>query len=132
MRGIFWNVRGLNQPRRSLNVQQLIRYNRVDFIGIQEIKKEVLHPSFLNNLSSPISFTWHFLPAVGTAGGILIGFRDDTLLVSNIILYRFSVSCMVQCRKNSFDWKLVVVYGSPYDEGKVEFIDELHLVLAAW
>jgi hypothetical protein len=58
----------------------------------------------------------------------LIGFRDDTLLVSNITLYKFSVSCMVQCRKNSFDWKLVVVYGSPYDEGKVE----LHLVLAAW
>jgi hypothetical protein len=26
----------------------------------------------------------------------------------------------------------VVVYGSPYDEGKSEFIDELHRVLSTW
>jgi hypothetical protein len=25
-----------------------------------------------------------------------------------------------------------VVYGSPYDEGKIEFIDELHMVLGSW
>jgi hypothetical protein len=28
--------------------------------------------------------------------------------------------------------KLVVVYDSPYDEGKVDFIDELHSVLDSW
>jgi hypothetical protein len=26
-------------------------------------------------------------------------------------------------------WKLIVVYGSPYDEPKSEFINELHLVM---
>jgi endonuclease/exonuclease/phosphatase (EEP) superfamily protein YafD len=25
-----------------------------------------------------------------------------------------------------------VVYGSPYDEGKTEFIDELHMILSSW
>jgi hypothetical protein len=26
----------------------------------------------------------------------------------------------------------VVIYGFPYDEGNVEFIDELHLILSSW
>jgi hypothetical protein len=39
---------------------------------------------------------------------------------------------MLVDRRSNFSWKLVVVYGSPYDEGKMEFIDELHLVLSAW
>jgi hypothetical protein len=39
---------------------------------------------------------------------------------------------MLVDRRNNFSWKLVVVYGSPYEEGKMEFIDELHLVLSAW
>jgi hypothetical protein len=39
---------------------------------------------------------------------------------------------MVMDKSKTFSWKLVVVYGSPYEDGKVEFINELHLVMAAW
>jgi hypothetical protein len=34
--------------------------------------------------------------------------------------------------KTFFSWKLVIVYGSPYDEGKTNFIDELHGIAASW
>jgi hypothetical protein len=43
MRGIFWNIRGLNHPGRN---GQLIRTHRVYFIRVQEMKKEDFHPSF--------------------------------------------------------------------------------------
>jgi hypothetical protein len=38
--GGFLNIRGLNKPGRNLSLGQLIRNNHLDFIGIQETKKE--------------------------------------------------------------------------------------------
>jgi hypothetical protein len=31
-----------------------------------------------------------------------------------------------------FVWRLVVVYGTPYEEFKVDFINELHEVMGGW
>jgi hypothetical protein len=33
---------------------------------------------------------------------------------------------------DEFTWRLVVVYGSPYEEGKDEFINELHDLFTNW
>jgi exonuclease III len=96
MRDIFWNIRGLNHTGRTLYLSHLIRDNRLDFIGVQETKKEDFHPSFLKNLTTPTSFSWNFLPARGTAGGILVGTKDDSLAVSNVCVHSFSVSCVLQ------------------------------------
>jgi exonuclease III len=128
----LWNIRGLNQPGRNLSLGHIIRDNRLDFVWIQETKKEVFMPSFLKNLTSPIDFTWNFLSTRGTSGAVLVGVRDESLLVTNVSILKSSVSCMLVDRKTNFSWKLVVVYGSPYEEGKMDFIDELHLVMSAW
>jgi hypothetical protein len=53
-------------------------------------------------------------------------------VVSNASCLKYSASCTISDRKKIFDWKLVVVYGSPYEDGKIEFIDELHTILAMW
>jgi hypothetical protein len=34
MRGVFWNIRGLNQPGRNISLEHLIKSNRVDFVGL--------------------------------------------------------------------------------------------------
>lgn len=44
----------------------------------------------------------------------------------------YSVSLMVEDKLTSFCWKLIVVYGSPYDSGKVDFINELHSIMSKW
>jgi hypothetical protein len=128
MKGAFWNIRGLNQSGRNLSLAHLIKENHLDFVGIHETKKEMFLLSFLNFLSCPVNFTWHFLPA----GGIFVGFKDENLTICNVSILKSSISCMVMDKSKNFSWKLVVVYGSPYEDGKVEFIDELHLVMAAW
>jgi exonuclease III len=69
MKGIFWNIRGLNQPGRNLSLGSLIRENNLDFVGIQETKKEEFLPSFLKNLTTTAVFSWHVLPTKKTAGG---------------------------------------------------------------
>jgi exonuclease III len=132
MKGIFWNIRGLNMPGRKLSLEYLIRDYRVDFIGVQETKKEDFSTSFLKNLSCPAIFNWEMLPAKGITGGILLGVREDSFSISNVSILEHSVSCMLLDKKSNFSWRLVVVYGSPYDESKPEFIDELHKVLSTW
>jgi exonuclease III len=39
MKGVFWNIRGLNQPGIKLSLEYIIKTNHVDFVGIQETKK---------------------------------------------------------------------------------------------
>jgi hypothetical protein len=34
--------------------------------------------------------------------------------------------------EDNFMWRLVVVYGSPYEESKIEFIEELDSVMGGW
>jgi exonuclease III len=68
MKGLFWNIRGLNQSGKKLSLGNLIR-GEIDFIGIQETKKEELLPSFLRNLTTPAIFSWHVLPTKKTTGG---------------------------------------------------------------
>jgi hypothetical protein len=110
----------------------LIRSNHVDFVGIQETKKEEFSQNFLKILVSPVVFSYYFLPAKGTARGILLGVRADTLLVNNVQLHEFVVSCVVQDLITKFSWKFMVVYGSSYEDKKVVFIDELHKILDGW
>jgi hypothetical protein len=39
---------------------------------------------------------------------------------------------MVKNMVDNVVWRLIVVYGSPYEEKKPEFIKELHLVMDGW
>jgi hypothetical protein len=117
---------------RKLSLEALIRDHRVEFVGSRRQKRRSFLPLFLKKLTCPSIFVWEFLPAKKTTGGILVGVREDSFLMSNVSILNFSISCMLLDKKTTMSWRLVIVYGSPYDEGKPEFIDELHLVLSKW
>jgi hypothetical protein len=46
--------------------------------------------------------------------------------------YEYCLSAVVKTELDNFVWRLVVLYGSPYEDKKMEFISELHLVMAGW
>ena len=48
-----------------------------DFIGFQETKCEMISEGLLKTIDKFNSFTWHFLSAKNTAGGILVGVKND-------------------------------------------------------
>jgi hypothetical protein len=114
----------LNHPGRKSILANLIR--------CRDKKKEAFPQGFLDRLAGPSQFSWHCLPAIGTTGGLLLGVKDEFDISSNMTPSEFSLSCVVQNKKGGFMLKLLVVYGSPYEDKKTEFIDELHLVLAGW
>jgi hypothetical protein len=95
-------------------------------------KKDSFIPSLLKSLTSLTPFDWTFLLARGSAGGIFIGANSDLFKLIVGDLLNFSMSVSILDKKTGFSWKLVVVYGSMYDEGKQSFLDELHLVMSKW
>lgn len=126
MIGLFWNIRGLGRPGRILALVEKIRSNHVDFVGVIETKKESFSSGFLRYLTGNIPFHWHYLPATGSAGGILVGLNNELFCIIVGATLKYSISVMVQTKKINLTWILVVIYGRPYEEGKQEFLDELN------
>jgi hypothetical protein len=60
-------------------LNEFIISNRLDFVGIQETKKNKFDESLLNAISRDMA--WNFIIAKGTAGGILVGFKNHVLEV---------------------------------------------------
>jgi exonuclease III len=124
MKGAFWNIRGLNKTIRVKTVSDLIKMYSLDFLGIQESKKENFSDAFLNAMDK--IFCWKYVPANGS--GILMGFKS---FVYDIVSWQEFQYCGVTKIKNQTDnslWRVITVYGSPYEETKIDFITELHKV----
>ena len=74
-------------------------------------------------------FAWQTLLAKGTAGGILVGVNERKF---ETIAWKIESYCVAGILRNNLDhfvWRLIVVYGSPYEEGKSEFLLEIESLL---
>ena len=132
MIGLFWNTRGLGKIGRLPALINWIRSTRADFVGIMKMKEESFTPGYLRSLTGNVPFEWFYLPTKKSAGGILVGSDSHKIFSTLISTLDFSVSIMLQDKKIGFSQKLVVVYGSPYEEGKESFINELHSIMESW
>jgi exonuclease III len=77
MKVTFWNLRGLNKPGRMKCLSNFIKVNNLDLIGVQETKKELIPQSFLDGVDK--KFSWKYVPAKGTVGGILLGCKTASM-----------------------------------------------------
>jgi hypothetical protein len=72
------------------------------------------------------------LPAVGTAGGILVGVRDRSFEIISWEIFKYCVAVIIKDKKSHSIWRFVSIYGSSYEEFKLEFINECHNVMVGW
>ena len=77
MIGAFWNIRGLNGPTKIPRVQELIKACSPDFICLSETKEDNFTIPQLEAIDTRSGFVWNWLPAIGTAGGVLVGVKED-------------------------------------------------------
>jgi len=96
-------------------VSDFIVNNNLSFVGLQETKKEGFSEALLRAISP--TFSWHWLPANGTAGDILIGVKDNLLEIFGCQNFKLC-STVVHNSVDKKVWRLGVVYGSPYEDGK--------------
>jgi exonuclease III len=69
----IWNIRGLNDVGKVTAVNEMLCKIKPDIICLSETKKRDFSPSYLKAIASFHDFEWNWLPAFGTAGGILVG-----------------------------------------------------------
>ena len=130
--GFIWNSRGLNRPDKLLRTGDLIRDNHPDFICLSETKKDLFTTDQLLVLDKHDVFIWNWLPAIGTAGGILVGINSEIFSVVSWSILNNCVSCIIKNKKDAIVWRLISVYGPAYEDLKLDFINELHSALSDW
>lgn len=69
-------------------------------LGSKKQKKESFQDSFLNYVHK--DFSWKALPAVGTAGGILVHFNSNKYDVLSCQVGSYSVAAMIKNGLNLF------------------------------
>jgi hypothetical protein len=99
-------------------------------VGIQETKKATISSDTLESVNR--NMVWNFIPVKGSAGGILLGFRNSTIEILECHGFEFSAVAVVKNKHDNLVWRLIVVYGSPYEEFKVAFLEELEVVMTRW
>ena len=67
-----WNVRGVNDPDRRKIIRNVIRYQRVNLVCLQETKIQNMTAAVARSVGVGINYDWRALNAEGTAGGILM------------------------------------------------------------
>ena len=92
---VFWNIRGLNSPNKVDKLKELIRANSPDFICISETKKEDFTILQIKAFDPRSNFHWKWLPAINTAGGILLGSKLDTFDIVQCDLHNYCISCLI-------------------------------------
>ena len=126
MNCLFWNIRGITTPGKKPCIVDTLTKTNASIVAFQETKKEELTTAFLKSISGNKNFLWHHLPAVGTAGGVLVGVDADIFEVLQWSSLNYSVSCNLKVKSSGTCFRVIAVYGSPYEEGKEKFLSELH------
>jgi hypothetical protein len=99
MRDIFWNIRELGKAGRKQCIIKTIRKNAIDFIGIQETKSVAFSDKYLESLTSGRQLCWNWLPANGSAGGILLDVNKDLFMLKPGIGQAFHLDVGFQVEK---------------------------------
>lgn len=123
MKFIFCCARGLSAPGRKKRIDDTTIPHNPACVGFQETKKESFSNSFLKNLLGNRTFD---------TGGILVGID---LYVLNIVSWKFSqffVSVVLRDKSANIISRIITVHGFFYEEGKQEFISELHKLFLYW
>ena len=120
----IWNMRGFGQEGRRRQLINYLRDEDVDIVGLQETIRQDFSISELEILSRQ-KFSWHWLPATGHSGGILLGAKEDTFEVEDMDRGEFFVSISLTHRRSNLRWEVIIVYGPADHRRSADFLCEI-------
>uniref|UniRef100_A0ACD6AD80 Uncharacterized protein n=1 Tax=Avena sativa TaxID=4498 RepID=A0ACD6AD80_AVESA len=120
----IWNIRGFGHDGRRQQIRDYLRLEDVDIVGLQETIRQDFSIPELQGLSRH-SFVWHWLPANGLSGGILLGVKEDTFEVEDMDRGEFFVSMLLTHRQSNLRWEVIIVYDPVDHRRSLAFLAEL-------
>jgi hypothetical protein len=103
MIGLVWNYRGLGNVSKSEFLKELIKDEKVDFIGLQETNRKTFSDTWLNSIGGNKIFVSFSSPPDVRSGGLLVGFNSEIFDVRGQEYGEFMIRTLILHReKNSF------------------------------
>jgi hypothetical protein len=124
-------MRGLNSPaRREVVCDMVLSANPLkqpprELIYLQETKLASITPLLLSKAAAQRIDGYEFSPAVGTRGGILLGWDSDYIETPNMQCKNYSLITEIKIIMNKSAFQITVVYGPTDDSEKEAFLAEL-------
>ena len=129
---VSWNVRGLNEQDKRLQVRNLIRKWKADIVCLQESKLELINRGVIFSLWGGHHVDWLYLGSVGASGGVLLMWDNRVVEKLEEAVGRFLVSCKFKNVVDQFVWAFTGVYGPNCDRDRGPLREELSGVCSWW
>jgi exonuclease III len=109
MIGLIWNCQGLGKGIKIEFLKELIRKERIDFIGLQETNKKAFEDSWLNFINGNRNFARFWTPAKGRSGGLLVGVNAEVFDIREVEKGDFMIKVLLVHKENGFIWNFINV-----------------------
>jgi hypothetical protein len=110
LRLAIWNARGLNNPARRTAVRVAVADAMASVVCVSESKLHHVSAFDIVECFGPRFDGFAYLPALGTAGGVIVAWASQDVTVLRSRVDTFSVSVEIS-QANGPAWWLTAVYG---------------------
>ena len=132
LRIVSWNVRGLNEQDKQLQVRNLIQKWEANIVCLQETKMDLINRGVISSLWGGQHVDWLYLGSVGASGGVLLMWDNRVVDKVEEAVGRFSVSCKFKNVVDHFFWAFTGVYGPNSDRDRSFLWEELSGLRSWW
>ncbi|KAH7666018.1 Exodeoxyribonuclease III protein [Dioscorea alata] len=122
---ITWNVRGLRRPAKRFLVRNFLNLHFADVCCLQELKLEAISQSLWGEIGETKLDQFAFVPAEGSAGGIIMGWNSGVLNGSFSKIGFFCLRMDFYSKGDNRLWRCTSVYGPNARASKQAFWEEL-------
>lgn len=111
---VSYNVRGLGRGVKWAAVRRVIKKENVDFICLQETKKESIDKGMCQAIWGSADVSWELQPATNSAGGIRCMWNNNAFKLQNKVIGNGFIFLEGEWTKEAQQVKIISIY-SPCD-----------------
>lgn len=122
---ISWNVRGLNERHKRLEIRKTIITEKPGIVCLQETKMSQMDSHTIKETCGNNLKQARMLEANGTRGGILIAWNGKRFEELDYHIRQFTVTVLLKNKEDQQQFYMTGVYGPCTTMLRNEFLDEL-------
>lgn len=122
---ISWNVRGLGRPAKRFLVKDFLLLHCAEVCCLQESKLADFPNAIWREVGGSKFDDFAFVPARGSAGGMVIGWNSSILTGSVLFIGGFCLTVEFHDKRDHSQWRCTSVYGPNARHLKPAFWEEI-------